>query len=357
MKFLIKIEEAIDQLILKFIEKMKGLTPSFIFQSIDWIKHSPALISKKAKSYSPKIRVFFLKVVGYSQHYTTMIRGHIVGVLIYLRSEEFKKRNKVEMVIAPLKKFKTDPLVAFSVLASVLFFSSAGYFVYKNTEKIISGTKALRAPASAHMEEEPILEFKKLKYNVLGDKELVLDVTITAKSLEDKKKLEEIEKDIEEHLLGITPHINQLPPTNEEIAALEHEMSSKIEGARIQSVSIKQVLGGRPKYFMQTEKLASFKDLNLQLFLEDTRRNRQIWVDFTALSSNRNVVLFLKDHEVELRDYLNMNVEPVIPQLPIEEEGRSIIKDKIKLELNEYLKKSGIEGKILEIYVDYLIVS
>ena len=356
MKFLIKIEEAIDQLILTFVEKMKGATPHFVFKSIDGIKHSPDLAKKLVKTYSPKVRIFFLKVVGYTEHYTTMIRGHVVGVLIYLRSEEFKNRNKVEMVLAPLKKFKTDPVKAFSVLLAVSFFSGTSYFIYKNTEKIILGTKALRAPAS-HEAEEPILEFKKLKYHVLGDKEIELDVTITAKSLEDKKELEHIEKDIEEHLLGITLHINQLPPTSEEIHAIEAEMKEKIEGARIKSVEIKQVLEGRPKYFMQSEKLTSFKDINLQLFLEDTRRNRQIWVDFTALSSNRNIVLFLKDHEVEIRDYINMHVEPVIPQLPIEEEGRQIIKDKIKLELNEYLHKSGVEGKIIEIYVDYLIVS
>lgn len=356
MKFLIKIEEAIDSFILSFIEKMKKATPHFIFDAIDWVKHTPDLAKKKSKIYAPKVRILFLKVVGYSQHYVTLIRGHIVGVLIYVRSEEFKKRDKKEMVIAPLRKFKTDPVQAFSVLLVVGVFSGASYFIYKNTEKIIVGTKALRAPASAEL-EDPILEFKKLKYTVLGDKELNLDVVITAKSVEDLRALEHIEKDIEEHLLGITPHINQLPPTDEEIKAMEAEMMSKIEGARIKSVEIKQVLPGRPKYYMQTEKLASFKDINLQLFLEDTRRNRQIWVDFTALSSNRNIILFLKDHEIEVRDYINMHVEPVIPQLPIEEEGRQIIKDKIKLELNEYLKKSGIEGKILEIYVDYLIVS
>ncbi len=356
MKFLIKIEEAIDNLIMTFIEKMKAATPHFVFKSIDWIKHSPQLVKKKAGVYVPKIRIFFLKVIGYSQHYTTIVKGHIVGVQIYLRSDEFKQRNKVEMIVSPLKKFKTDPVKAFSFVIIMSIFAGSGYFIYKNTEKIISGTKALRAPASAAL-EDPILEFKKLKYHVLGDKELELDVIITAKSIEDKKDLEHIEKEIEEHLLGISIHINQLPPSDEEIAAIEKEMMEKIEGSKIKSVEIKQVLGGRPKYFMQTEKLATFKDINLQLFLEDTRRNRQIWVDFTALSSNRNVTLFLKDHEIEIRDYINMHVEPVIPQLPIEEEGRQIIKDKIRIELNEYLKNSGIEGKILEIYVDYLIVS
>lgn len=357
MKFLIKIEEALDQFILNFIEKMKGLTPHFVFKSIDWVKHSPALAKKKAQSYAPKIRIFSLKVIGYTQHYTTLIRGHIVGVLIYLRSEEFKKKDKVEMIKAPLRKFKTDPIMALSAVVITSFFAGAGFLIFKNTEKIILGTKALRAPASVQVEEDLSLEFKKLKFQSLDGKDFYIDVKVNAKSMEEKDKLLPIEKEIEEHLLGVKTHVNQLPLTKDDIKAIETEMYAAISGAKIHSVEIKQVLAGRPKYFMQTEKMASFKDLNLQLFLEDTRRNRQIWVDFTALSSNRNVVLFLKDHEIEMRDHINMQVEPVIPQLPIEEEGRQIIKEKIQLEINEYLKKNGIEGKILEVYVDYIIVS
>ncbi len=222
--------------------------------------------------------------------------------------------------------------------------------------KIIVGTKALRAPASVVV-EEPILEFKKMKYKVLNDREISFDITITASSLEERDKLIPIEKDLKELLSSMHLQIAQLPPTKEELEHIEKMMLGMIEGAKISSVEIKQVLDARPKYFMQVEKMVSFKDLNLQLFLEDTKRNRQVWVDFTALASNRNIILFLKDHEIEVRDFINMEVEPVIPQLPIEEEGRQIIKEKLRLELNEYLKKSNIEGRILEIYVDYIIVS
>lgn len=356
MKFLVKIEEAIDNLILNFIEKMKHATPHFVYDSINWAKHSPELVKKIIKTYQPKVRVFFLKIVGYTQHYVTLVKGQFVGVMIYLKSDEFKNRNKVEMVIAPLRKFKTDPVKAFGVLTLACFLASTTYFIFLNTSKIISGTKALRAPASVEVIEDPILEFKKVKYEVLG-KEIYLDIVVTANSLEDRDKLIPLEHEIEEHLEGIHLAATQLPISKEEMHLIEVEMLSKIAGPRIKAIEAKQVLEGRPKYFLQTEKLVSIKDLNLQLFLEDTKRNRQIWIDFTALASNRNVILFLKDHDVEVRDYLNMHVEPVIPQLPIEEEGRQIIKDKVKFELNKFLKEAQIEGKILEIYVDYLMAS
>ncbi len=355
MKFLIKIEEAIDNTILSLIEKMKKATPHFVFAGIDWVKHIPDLVKKKIKVLQPKVRIFFLKVVGYSEHYMTIVRGHIIKVNLYFKSEEFKKANKVQLVLAPLKKFKTDPVKAFSVLLCVMFFGAASFGIYKNAEKITLGVKALRAPAAAEL-EDPIVVFNKLKFDIL-EKEVFLDVTIVASSMEERDKLIPIEKEIEHLILGLQFHVTALPLSHEETKAIEEEILSKISGAKIKNVEVKQVLEARPKYFMQTEKLVSIKDLNLQLFLEDTKRNRQVWIDFTCLTTNRNIILFLNDHQVETRDYLNMHVEPVIPQLPIEEEGRQIIKEKLRLELNEFLKANGVEGKILEVYVDYLIVS
>ena len=357
MKFLIKIEEAIDAAIIKLFERIKGLVPSFVFSQIEKFKNLPhTLKTTWTKNLQPKLKIRFLKAIGYFEHYTTLVRGHIVNIQIYLRSEEFKNKDKVEMVLTPLKKFKTDPIKAFSVAMAITFLSGTSYYIFKNTAKIISGTKALRSPAS-HTEEEPIIELKNVIFTVLQDKEMVLDITIIAKDIEERDKLLPIEKEIENHLKGIPIVLAALPPTKEEIAKIEKDFLMNIEGAKIKSVQIKQKLNSRPSYFLQTEKLSGFKDINLQLFLEDTKRNRQVWVDFTALSSNRNIALYLKDNEIEIRDFINMNVEPVIPQLPIEEEGRQIIKDKLKLELNEYLKLRGIEGKILEIYVDYIIVS
>jgi flagellar basal body-associated protein FliL len=125
----------------------------------------------------------------------------------------------------------------------------------------------------------------------------------------------------------------------------------------IQNIKLKQILPSRPPYYRQTERMLSITDINLQIFLEDTHRNRQVWMDFSALASNRNVILYLKEHEIEFKDHLMNNVEPIIPQLPVEDEGRSIIKDKIRSELNQFLEKNNIEGKILEVYIDYLIAS
>lgn len=357
MKFLIKIEEAINNLILNFIEKIKHAIPKSFFTAIEKIKCFPPLVKKYLVTYFSKIHILFLKAIGFSQNYTTMLKGYFVGLMIYLKSNEFKQRNKLEIALSPIKKIRTAPIFSFSIFLLCCVLGSTTYFIYINTSKIINGTKKLRSPASSLAEEEhAIIKFTKIEFETMG-KKIFLDVTITANSLKERDLLIPLEHELREQISAIHVAASQLPLSKEDIHAIEKNMLFKIANSRIKSVEIKQVLEGRPKYFMQIEKMVKIQDLNLQLFLEDVKRNRQVYLDFTALATNRNVVLFLKDHDIEVRDYLNMHVEPVIPQLPIEEEGTQIIKEKLRIELNNFLKDAQIEGKILEIYVDYLMAS
>ncbi|MDD4975919.1 MAG: hypothetical protein PHY93_16300, partial [Bacteriovorax sp.] len=249
------------------------------------------------------------------------------------------------------------------------------------------GTYALRKPASIEIAEEDVyIEFKNHKFEVkiqaagggggghgghgaegaeAHEHELYLDLRIEANNPQDKEFLERMEEMLDDNLEALELPVTQLPLVPENQKTIEEAMVKSLnEDFRqighahpIKSIKLKQILPSRPQYFRQAERMMSVTDINLQIFLEDTHRNRQVWIDFSVLASNRNIILYLKDHEVELKDHLTTNVEPVIPQLPVEDEGRLIIKEKLRSELNQFLEKNGIEGKILEIYIDYLMVS
>lgn len=381
MKFLIKIEEAINQNIERILETLKKLTPGIFFEFIHFILHLPALLKKIILSYLPSIRLFFLKFVGYVQHYITTIRGYFISVLMYLRSDEFKKANKKELLLNPIRYLKFHPMRALSGLCLFLALSGAVTLIFHNAQKILLGTSALRKPASIETSEEDIyIEFKSRKFEVKvasaeggghgaaanhHEQDLFLDIKIEAKNPVEKEYLEHMEEMLEDNIEAFDFSITQLPLSPENQKLLERTMTKSLNDdfthigheQPIKSIVIKQVLPGRPQYFKQADRMTSFLDINLQIFLEDTHRNRQVWLDFSVLSSNRNVILYLKDHEVELKDHLTTNVEPVLPQLPIEDEGRLIIKDKIRSEIDQFLEKNHIEGKILEVYLDYLLVS
>ena len=379
MNFLIKIEEAINHFIELVLNKLKALTPSFIFSILHFVKSSPQLIKTIYTKTQPKIKIFFLKCIGFIQHFITIFRGRLMAGVIYLRSEEFKKADKKTLLLAPIRFSKLHPIKAASRIALASFLLMATSIVYQNSAKIFSGTKAYRKIASNEaIEEDLFIEIKNKKFEVkvgpatahgaageAHEFEIFLNLKIEAINSSEKKFLEHIEDTIDDKLEEIELPVSQLPlaaennkiieelilkELNEEVKQLGHDDS-------IKSVSIKQEIPSRPLYYRQSERMMKIEDINLQIFLEDTHRNRQVWLDFSMIATNRNCILYLQDHEVELRDHLTSNVEPVIPLLPIEEEGKRIIRDKIKAELNLFLEKNEIEGKVIEVYLDYLMAS
>lgn len=381
MNLLLKIEEAINQLLEKLFEKLKALTPAIFFALLHALKNFPkTFFSKLKKTYKPKIRLIMLKFVGHIEHYITIVRGHITSLAIYLRSDEFKKTDKKQLILKPLQYARFNPLKAFSIVTTAALILLSGSILYSNAAKILSGTKALRNPASfSDAEEDLFIEFKNHKFEVAigggggghgggGEAEEVeihLDLRIEAKNEQGKALMEQMEEMLDDSLEGLHLPIHALPISEENkkeiellmVKSLNEDFASMGYKNPIKSIEIKQKLAARPVYYRQAEKMFKVEDINLQLFLEDTKHNRQIWLDFSILATNRNAILYLKDHEVELKDHITTNVEPVIPQLPIEEEGRQIIKEKLRSEINEFLKKNQIEGKVIEIYLDYLMVS
>lgn len=385
MNFLIKLEEAINQFLEKLFDKLQAAMPAFVFTFIHALKNSPQTIKLKwQKTYQPKLHITMLKIIGYSEHYTTIVRGHFTGLFIYFRSEEFKKANKKELILSPLRYIKVNPFKALSFLAAASVTVLIGIIIYSNTAKIVSGTRALRKPASmAEVEEDLFLEFKNHKFEVkLGggaghggghgggaaeeeEATLHLDIKIETQNEKEKAFLEEMEEMLDDNMEALSLPVVTLPISAENQKQIEELMVKSLNEDfkqlghvnPIKNIKIKQILSKRPVYYRQAERMMKVEDINLQLFLEDTHRNKQVWIDFSVLATNRNAILYLKDHEVELKDHLSTNVEPVIPQLPVEEEGRQIIKDKLRSEINDFLQKNQIEGKILEIYIDYLIAS
>jgi hypothetical protein len=384
VNFLIKIEEAINRFIEKLLNHIKELTPPFVFSFLHFIKNLPQLILKKANSYIPKMRIMGLKFIGYTEHYTTMIRGTIMSFMMYLRSEEFKSADKGKLLLKPLQYAKVNPLKALSAVLTVCILAGTSMVIYQNAEKIVQGTKALRKPASyADAEDDIFIELKHQKFEVkvgapaaagghgheaageAHEYEIYLDIKMEAANDKEKAFLEEMEEVIDDSLEAMELPVTQLPliPENQKhieesiLKILNEDMLRMGHADVLKNIKIKQVFSSRPVYYRQTERMLSIEEINLQLFLEDTHRNRQVWVDFSVLASNRNVILYLKDHNVELKDHLTTNVEPVIPQLPIEAEGRQIIKEKLRFEINKFLEDNHIEGKILEIYIDYLLAS
>ncbi len=395
VKFLVKIEDAINKIIIQILKKIIGLIPHLFFDWINSLVHIPNHLKNKIHSWSPIVKITLHHVLDYLKKYLTLFQGTITSVIIYLRSDKLKKMNKKDLILIPFEYIKLNPLNVLSIVFTIALTSYASSVILKNTIKIIEGTRSLRRPASVENSLEDLsIIFKNHKSEIklpsIGgghgaaekkEKVIYLDITFEAQNTTEKKFLKTMEEMLEDNIEALDLKVTELPITLENKINIENEMVLSLNKdfelighpAPIKNIIIKQVFNGRRSYFQQLERTLEISDINLQIFFENIHRNRQISIDFSVLTSNINTKKFLERNIVRIRDHFNTNIEPVTPRFSMEEkitpkqqdenkpsiesEGRRIIKDKIKMELNIFIEKNKIEGKILEVYITDLIVS
>jgi flagellar basal body-associated protein FliL len=61
--------------------------------------------------------------------------------------------------------------------------------------------------------------------------------------------------------------------------------------------------------------------------------------------------------EIELRDHLILNVEPMIASFPLEDEGKEILRKKLTLEINDFMIAHQIEGEVEDIKLIYILAN
>lgn len=121
------------------------------------------------------------------------------------------------------------------------------------------------------------------------------------------------------------------------------------------SVDSTSVIDVRPKYYKRNERYFKLYHVKLPLFIESVSSNKNIQIDLTIQPSNKYIKEYFFRNEYLVKDKLSVKVHPVIPSLPITEEGKLIIKEKIKSELNILLKEKGIDGEIEDVYVNSIL--
>ena len=66
---------------------------------------------------------------------------------------------------------------------------------------------------------------------------------------------------------------------------------------------------------------------------------------------------YLEHYETQLKDYFFTHTEPVISSFPIEKEGKEVFKEKIAIDLNNFLKKNKVEGEVEEVGISFIIAN
>lgn len=142
------------------------------------------------------------------------------------------------------------------------------------------------------------------------------------------------------------------------IAINSHRILEKSRGAERAPASVEAVDPyGRPEYYKKETREVSYTNVKLPVFVTGITELRSLLVDFSVNTSNRATRQWLERHEFEVRDHLVLTVEPVLPAFPMTDEGRKILTDKLKHELNVFLRKHEIEGEVDEVHLLYILAN
>lgn len=113
----------------------------------------------------------------------------------------------------------------------------------------------------------------------------------------------------------------------------------------------------RPDYYKKQTKHFELTNLRLPVYVAKVNEIRSVDIDFIATMSNRSAKKFLEKQEFQFRDHLILQIEPSVASFPLEDEGREIIRKKLILEINDFLKTHGVEGEVVELKITYVLAN
>lgn len=113
----------------------------------------------------------------------------------------------------------------------------------------------------------------------------------------------------------------------------------------------------RPSYYKKDEKHLLIRSIRFPVYIGSKQSSRSISVDLTVTTSNKYTRAYLDENHYLVNDVFNTRIEPIVPAFPLQEEGKIILKEKIKKELNLLLKQLKIEGEIEEVHVHSITAS
>ena len=113
----------------------------------------------------------------------------------------------------------------------------------------------------------------------------------------------------------------------------------------------------RPKYRDYKKKTMKVFNIRVPLFVENVREIKSVTIDFSVRTSTRFASKFLTAYDYKIKDYFFTKTEPFASSFPIEEEGKEILREKIKAELNKFLKEQRVEGEVQEVNIIFIIAS
>ena len=111
-------------------------------------------------------------------------------------------------------------------------------------------------------------------------------------------------------------------------------------------------LSRRPAAYGKSRQLFTVTNVNMPVYLGNAKELSSVILDFTVITTNRTVRNFLDENELIIRDRLTNSIHPTLPEFTLTTEGKDIMKQKIKDELNILIKELDKSGEYQDLISD-----
>lgn len=113
----------------------------------------------------------------------------------------------------------------------------------------------------------------------------------------------------------------------------------------------------RPAYYKKEKRHLEFTSLRIPVYIAQVNELKSVDVDFNVTFSTRETRKLMGKREFQLRDHLLLNLEPSIADFPLKEEGKEILRRKLAVEVNSFLKEHEIPGHVVHVEITYILAN
>jgi|GEM_PF-4539205 len=123
------------------------------------------------------------------------------------------------------------------------------------------------------------------------------------------------------------------------------------------SDSTVSLLSPRKSYYNLEKRQIHLVGLLIPVFFENIHDFKTISLDIVITLKDRYSTEFFKKREYLLYDLFNSSLYPMASVFPLDEEGKRVIKEKIKEEVNLLLKQQGLESSTESVEIEGIIAA
>ncbi len=121
--------------------------------------------------------------------------------------------------------------------------------------------------------------------------------------------------------------------------------------------STEQAYDYRPEYRQYADRTLKIQNIKVPIYTERLGEIDSITVDFSLRLSTKFSKYYLEEYEYKLKDYFFTTVEPILSGFLINEEGKEVLKEKIIIEIDNFLKENNVEGHVDDVNILYIVGS